>query len=300
MKKSILIFDEIIAGHHLEYIHHLYLGAVGDFNNNYVFLLSPDIKNIMKKVSWPISQNITIAYISDKEANSLINKKHVFRSLVLCSILRKAIDEYKIDSVFLISLMGFMPFLPFFLNKRVKVSGIIYLIYLYRWNNSNLRSRIGDVIKYIMFSQSKIFKNIFLLNDNIAPLYLNRKFNTTVFKYLPDPFMPIQNGELKNLRTELNIAKDKIVCLHFGALTERKGTLEILNAILGSNEIVMSKCCFIFAGKIYEDIKESFYLLVDKAVKKTQIIIFAKLLVHRRLKTTETLLGIETSCPIIS
>jgi hypothetical protein len=274
MQKNVLIFDELVDGHHLEYIHHLYLGAVGDCNSNYFFLLSPDFENIKKKLLWPTSENVTILYISDNENNIIRNIKGIYRSLILCRIVRKAIFKNNIHSVFVISLMGLMPFLPFFINRRIKVSGIIYLIYLYRWNNARLQSRISDVIKYVIFSKSKIFDNIFLLNDNIAPIYLNRKFRSKVFKYLPDPFMPIPQGEFKNLRVELNIPKDKIVCLHFGALTERKGTIEILKAILETNIDSMNKCCFIFAGKIQEDIKEAFYLLVSEAKNKTDVIIY--------------------------
>ena len=148
------------------------------------------------------------------------------------------------------------------------------MIYLYRWHNSNLVSRIIDILKYIIFSNSKVFGNVFLLNDKIAPIYLNRKFKSKVYKYLPDPFISIPEGELKNLRLELNISNDKNVFLHFGALAERKGTIEILKAIIESDESVMKNSCFIFAGKISVDIRETFYSILNKAKLKTQIIIY--------------------------
>ena len=34
--KKILIFDDKLSGHNLEYLHHLYTGAVQDKTNNYI------------------------------------------------------------------------------------------------------------------------------------------------------------------------------------------------------------------------------------------------------------------------
>jgi hypothetical protein len=273
MQKRTLIFDDSVEGHHLEFIHHLYEGASKIKNEEFIFILHPDFQYTKKKLFWNSCTSITIEFISEKDIK-LLKKTKLVKSYLLCRILKKATKKYNVTNVFLISLMSFMPFIPFFFNKKIKISGIIYLIYLYRWYNLNLQSRVFDVVKYIIFSQSKIFSNIFLLNDNIAPIYLNRKFKSKVFKYLPDPFMPPPKGELKNLRDDLNIPTEKNVFFHFGALSERKGTIEILKAIIDSDEFKMKNCCFVFAGKISEDIKETFYTILKKAELKTQIIIF--------------------------
>ena len=275
MQKRTLIFDDSVEGHHLEYIHHLYVGASAIKDEEFIFVLDPAFKNVKKKLIWNSYPSIAIEYISKKDIEKLKKSKFV-KSYFLCKLLKKTANKYNTTNIFLISLMPFLPFMPFFFDKKTKISGIIYKIYLYEWYNSNLQSRIGNLIKYMILSKSKIFNNIFLLNDNIAPLYLNRKFKTSVFSYLPDPFMPIPKVELKNLRAELNISEKKKVCLHFGALTERKGTIEILKAIIDSKEFVMKNYCFIFAGKIFDDIKESFYTLVKDAELKTQIIIYDK------------------------
>ena len=169
--------------------------------------------------------------------------------------------------------MAFMPFLPFFVNKKIKISGIVYLIYLYRWKNASFQVRLLDVIKYLIFANIKKFEKIYLLNDRIAPVYLNKKFKTNVFSYLPDPFTPLSIEKNRNLRNELNIPVEKIICIHFGALTARKGTLELMQAITLAQESALNKCCFIFAGEIYNDIKKSFYQLAKQAEKMTQIII---------------------------
>ncbi len=274
MKKRTLIFDDSVEGHHLEYIHHLYMSSVAKINEEFVFILAPKFKILRNKLTWPQCYNITIDYLSERDTAFLKNK--FIKSYFLCRILKETTNKYNISNIFLISLMDFIPFLPIFFNKKIKISGIIYLIYLYRWKNSSIKIKIYDSIKYLIFSRSKIFEHVFLLNDKVAPIYLNKKYNTSVFHYLPDPFVPLFDSKLKNLRNDLNIQSEKIICLHFGALTERKGTIEILKAITLVNESILNKCCFIFAGKVCADIKESFYLLIDEVEKKTQIIIYDK------------------------
>ena len=275
MKKKTLFFDDCIEGHHLEYIHHLYMNCDNIKDECFIFMLPPTFKLLTDKLVWPKFTNVNIEFISEKDFVKL-KSNGIFKSYYLCLCLKKAVEKHMVSNVFLISLMGFMPFLPFFLSRKIKVSGIIYLIYLYRWKNSSLITKVLDSVKYILFSKSRVFANIYLLNDKVAPIYLNKKFKTSVFGYLPDPFISFPTSNIVKMRSKFNISNDKIVCLHFGALQERKGTIEILQAILVANETEISKCCFVFAGKIFEDIKERFYLLVEEAEKKTQIIVYDK------------------------
>lgn len=273
MINKTLIFDEQVDGHHLEYIHHLYSAALNK-EGTFLFLLSPDFKEVSSKLSWPKSKNTSFIYISDKENILLKNKSGISKSFLLCKILKKAVKRNQISNVFLISLMALMPFLPFFISRRTKVSGIVYLIYLYRWKNSSIITRLADSIKNLMFSKFEIFHEVFLLNDSIAPIFLNKKFKTKVFKYLPDPFMPISKLELKNLRPEIGVGDNKIVCLHFGALNERKGTLEILRSIIDTDKNIIDKFDFIFAGEVNKNIRDLFYVLLHEARKKAQIVVY--------------------------
>ena len=42
-KRLTLIFDTDTTGHHIEYLHHLYMGAVRHTENRYVFAVGDDI-----------------------------------------------------------------------------------------------------------------------------------------------------------------------------------------------------------------------------------------------------------------
>jgi glycosyltransferase involved in cell wall biosynthesis len=273
MKKKTLYFDDVIEGHHLEYLHHLYIKAGDKKLEHSVFVVHPDFLKVKNKFHWPDFSNVTLLLIDDLEIVKL-KRWTVFRSFVLCILLKKYIKVHNPTNIFLISLMSFIPFITLFVNKKVRFSGIVYLIYLYRWDKANTITRIFDSIKYLVFSNFKIFENIYLLNDKIAPKYLNKKFKTDVFKYLPDPFIPINEDKIRNLRDEFLVAKDKIICLHFGAMTERKGTLDILRAICLAEKEVIKNYTFVFAGRVLLDINESFYDLLLQAQLKTQIIVF--------------------------
>ena len=76
------------------------------------------------------------------------------------------------------------------------------------------------------------------------------------------------------MRSKLNIDKFSVIYSHFGALDERKGTLEILKAISLSNLTLKDKYNFIFAGKVNSSIKYEFYQLIDQLKNKAVIHVY--------------------------
>ena len=272
--ENVLVFDDKIDGHHLEYVHHIYTRSLSIKDKNFFFLLPPEFELLKEIFIWPKTDNIHVFHLSNNEINSLKNKNWILKSLIISKIIKKAVKKYNIQKIFLVSLISVLPFLPFFLNKKIKVSGIIYLIYLYRWKNSNFLSKGLDVIKFLILSKFLIFDNLFLLNDQISPIIINKKFKTTKFKYLPDPINYINYNALFDLRSKLNIDKFSVIYSHFGALDERKGTLEILKAISLSNLTLKDKYNFIFAGKVNSSIKYEFYQLIDQLKNKAVIHVY--------------------------
>lgn len=271
MFKKTLVFVDSIDGHNLEYINHLYTGALLK-DNDYVFILPISFLEVSNKFIWPNCSNIVIELFEDSLISKYNNK--ILKALKICRLIQKKVSIHNCNSVFLISLMNAMPFLPFLLKGSVKISGIIYKVFLYRWKHSSIIVRFADVLKYILFSNFNNFYRIYLLNDSLAPVFLNKKYKTSVFSYLVDPIVPLSVNGLQDFRKDLNISPEKIVFLHFGALTSRKGTIEILEAICLIDDYTLSKCSFIFAGVVFNDIKDIFYELVNIINKKTKIIIF--------------------------
>lgn len=117
-----------------------------------------------------------------------------------------------------------------------------------------------DVVKYIILSKFKCFKAVYILNDRLSCKLLNRIYSTDKFKCLPDPFVPITyKGIDKIYRSMLGINKSEAVYLHIGDMRRRKGTLEILDSIKYLDHNVSVNTCFIFAGRISDEIKSDFY-----------------------------------------
>jgi glycosyltransferase involved in cell wall biosynthesis len=290
MTDRTIIFDQSIDGHHLEYVHHLFCKASEKPELLYYFVLHPDFDSKKSFLTWPTSPNIKIDYFTQEEIRSF--KTNTFTaSYNLTIALKKRVKKFKATDVFLVNIIPFLPFIVF-IGSKVNVSGIIYLIYLYRWKKSTLWIKIQDAVKFYLLSNFSIFSKIFLLNDIVAPKFLNRQYKTTVFNYLPDPFNEKPEKPATDIRDELGIDENKIVFLHFGLLCGRKGTMEILKAINSNKLINSDNFVFIFAGSVQPEEKEEFYKLLDKNCK-------LKTLVFDKYCEYEFLMSLCISCDYI-
>lgn len=263
-EKTVLIFEPQISGHHLEYIHHIHTGATKCPKTKFIFAVPERFTSVKDKFSWIEADNITIELLDN---NALNNKLKIIR------LLFRLYKKFKPQEVFFITLMWLMPFLALFSFAKVKLSGIIYNIYLYNWKTSSILGKAKNSLIYSLFTYCRCFKHIFILNDNSAAAVLNKVWHTDKYIYLPDPFVPIDRNKTTDLRESLNISKQKIVYLHFGAMSERKGSLDIFNMIENTPSNELDKYCIIFAGKVGTDIKEHFYNKYHTLKDKIQIIV---------------------------
>lgn len=262
-----MIFDDVLSGHHLEYLHHFYIGALEYSNVNYIFAVPENFDEISKEMEWPYACHIKFYYFK---------KNIVSNSWKRCKLIRDLVLKYDIKHVYLVTFMSVLPWLPLFLPKKAKVSGIVYLIYLYRWKNESVIEKTFDVVKYILLSRFKQVDRVFILNDRCSARLLNRIYRTNKFLVLPDPFFVSVLSGVDNIRQDLGIEKDKIIFLHFGSLSERKGTLSILEAIIKMDFSLQRKFCFIFAGCVSPSIYFDFYSTVKKIDNSVQLFIYDK------------------------
>ncbi len=267
-----LFFDTSITGHHLEYIHHLYLGMAERKNVQYVIAIPDTFTNERHIYSWPDADNIKFDFLSKEEISAMSKKNILLSAWNRSRLLRKKVKEHHAGTVFLIMLIAFMPFVLFLLPQKVKLSGIIYRIYLYEWKQMNWLRKTKEVIMFWLLSHSKHTDKVFLLNDSSAVAYLNKLYKTNHFAFLPDPFNKI-DYEPKIIREELGIKGSQKMLLHFGGLSRRKGTITILDSISLLSEDESSKYAFVFAGKVYAEIREVFYQKVEHLKKQCNIIV---------------------------
>ena len=266
-----IIFEPSITGHRMEYLNSLYHQAIQD-NNNYIFVVPEEFKEQKSKLEWPQSENIVFQYISKEEAEECENGNILKTAKSRCECIRKFAKKWKADNVFLISMIATLPFLPFYLPKKTKASGIIYKIYLYEEGLSIIR-RIINYLLFWLLANKKSIKNIFILNDPKSTEVFNIKYKTNKFKYLTDPIPNIDRSKLENLRKELRIPLENKVYLQFGTLDRRKNTLNILRAFELMNDDELKDKTIIFSGRIENSIKEEFYSIIDRLNKRIQIII---------------------------
>lgn len=134
--------------------------------------------------------------------------------------------------------------------------------------------RLLEFIRYQVAVKSKCIERMLILNDPYSVNRLNKIYSTNKFQILVDPVPNVDFSKLKNLREELHIPANDKIYVHFGGLARRKGTLDILEAIAISTKKDMQSRTFIFAGKIYDEIKVDFQTLLTKARKNANILVF--------------------------
>lgn len=267
MGKNTLIFASSVTGHHLEYIHHLYHGYIGMSDNKYVFCLPFEFTDKRNILNWEDASNIKY-YFFDKKV--LESKHYLLRSLRITRLLNKAMKETGSDNLFAISLMELLPLFALLnYNKKIKVSGIIYMIYLYRWNYASIFTKMLDILKHFILTRFRIFEYIYMLNSEIAPRILNKKFKTTKYFYLPDPFFDI--GLSSERIGEFNFSSRKTF-LHIGTMSPRKGTLEILDAIILLQNELRKNSRFVFAGRIDKTITQEFMEKLERIENSSDFI----------------------------
>ncbi|PWJ55903.1 MULTISPECIES: glycosyltransferase family 1 protein [unclassified Fibrobacter] len=277
---KIMIFETVISGHVLEWIHHIYEYASKE-KNEYVFVLPPTFKDEQSRLTWSHANNIEFAYLSDIEVVKCTKGGLLKTAYEASRIIQNYVKLFRADELFLIFLMKTIPFLPFFLPSNVKVSGVLYRIYLYDSTKAGFRLFL-EKIRYWILAKSKTIKNVFVLNDENVPSKFNHKYRTNKFIYLPDP-LPQIDGPFYDLRNELGIPSLNKIFFQFGTIDKRKNSLTILEACLLMSEEECSDKTLIFSGRFDPTIKDEFCRLVSLLRNKMQVIILEGFISYQQL-----------------
>lgn len=269
-----IIFSSFVTGHYMEYLHHIYEVCVNNKNEEYLFLVPEDFNMYKSNLYWPNTENIRFDYFDTTISNHLQTTKKIQNSWIISKLLRQKIKQYKANKVFATNIMYLLPFIPFLLSNRVKLSGIIYMVYLYNWNDYSIIQKFQHIIKYLLMSRFKLFDRVLILNDSEGARKLNKQYRTNIFLPIVDPYFEINTDTIKgSFRDEFKIKKDSVVISQFGALNKNKGTLEVLDSIIHLPCELSKKCVFVFAGRIGNDIQKSFNNKLAQARKTASVIV---------------------------
>ena len=226
--KTRVIFTYMVSGHNMEYLHHLYIGALKDETHLYVFAVPNEFEQKKRLMEWPVSDRISFHFIN----NPLLGKGMLaIRAWRNAKAVGDAVKLLRADEVILLSIIDYIPFLPLFMPRGVKVSGILYKIYLYFLPQMNRLQWLAEWMKYVVLTRYRSVDKVFVLNDEDSVVQLNRHWNTDKFAFLPDPYLPLNVSDLKNMRNELGIGKNKQIVLHIGSITSGKGSDRIFEMI---------------------------------------------------------------------
>lgn len=269
-----LIFEPTLSGHHLEYLHHYYLGALERPENEYIFLVPKSFDQVQEKYEWEKANNIKITYIDEKHIARLSSSNIYILGWNVSRTLNHYIRRLHPDEVILTMLMQFIPFIIFLFPSNVRIRGIMYKIYLYEQERMTKLRLFIERARFWLASRAKIIETIFVLNDSDSAEKFNKIYNTQKFRFLSDPVPSINVNQVQDIRMELNIPQNHKIYLHFGSLDKRKGTIDILRAIINSSAEQLQNKTFIFAGKLNAKLKEEFYQLLEQAYKKVTIFVY--------------------------
>ncbi len=270
--RTYLIHTQTIGGHQLEYLHHLYMGALGKTDDSFVFVVPQRFKDDSCRLVWPVADHIVVDVMKDGEEPPLdcgLLKKGWINSRTI----RNYCNKYHATDVITISVMEYLPYLPF-LVRNVRFSGIVYRIYLYEWTEESWSMRLQDVLKYWIISKFRVFHRTFICNDSASAQCLNRLYKTNKFQMMPDPVSSLQSYVGQDLRNELGISKEKICFLHPGSMNSYKNTVGILKALMLLDDKSCKDIVVIFAGQVSKDIKEEFDSLYSKVSSRVQAFLF--------------------------
>jgi len=268
-KRRILIYDSAIDGHHMEYLHHIFMATDG-VDAKFVFAIPERFLALKDKMAWPERQNVQLDLIPESELTKTIGG-YIKERWNKARLAAKYIRKHKVDEVFYVELVVQFPFLPLFAPKGVKVSGILYRLLPYEWKRLSLITKIKDTIEVNVIGRSKLVKTPMCLNDNSCACYFNKLFKTS--KYIPivDPIKPL-NYQPKSIRKDLGAGTNDKVILHFGGMTIRKGTLTLLEGACRMSESQLKNKIFVFAGKVSKDIKSQFDSYIVRLQQKCRVV----------------------------
>ena len=268
-----LFFDTAITGHHTEYISYIidYLLTLKK-DDEYIFVVNPEfskkfpgIYDKSKKLNKCIWQQIT-----NKEFNKTKGKSRVKSDLREFKILKKYAGKFAADHVYILNLNAVI-YGTVFYRTKFKLSGILFS-HFYRLNKNSVNEKVFFYKRYLpikLLKLNKKVKSVFILNDEETVKFMNNKFSTKIFKVLPDPIPKLNPMENFNIYKHYNIDENKKIFLHIGALGNRKGTFEIIEAAIQVSSSVKNNVVILLVGKASTNAdKETMISLISKVKQK--------------------------------
>ena len=268
---KIMLFDLVVGGHHGSYIQHLVEYWLDrEQTAELSLVVSPDFCSIHADVCQLIfeaeTDNIDLVTISPEELAQLNGGSKLDRHLrgirewdLLCKYAKSLEIDHCLIMYFDTS------WLPLILGKKApcSFSGIYFRPTLHYRHFANYSpqwqskfSQWREKFTWMRMVQHPQLENILCL-DPFAVEHLQSSSQQVNLVHLPDPVEIYDNCDLSTaeLKSKMGIENDRLVFLLFGALTERKGVNQVLDAIALLPSEVSQKVSLLLAGPISQGFK---------------------------------------------
>jgi glycosyltransferase involved in cell wall biosynthesis len=271
---NLLLFDLEPGGHHPSYLY--YFSAywkTHQIPHHLYIVVSPKLLEQIpesKQLEFQADQSsIQFVPITPSEATELLPRKSSFLSL------RRALQEWKLlghyaqklsaDHCLLMYLDR--THLPIILRQPLPCSfSSIYFrptfhYHTFKSHQITLKQSIQawrEQIQLFLGLSHPRAQTLFCLDPFAVP-YINQRLGGKQAVYLPDP-VPLISPRVEDvlaIRARLDIEPPRQVFLLFGALDQRKGIYQILDAIEQLSNDAASKICLLLVGKLKDTVQES-------------------------------------------
>jgi glycosyltransferase involved in cell wall biosynthesis len=274
--RKIMLFDLSIGGHHPTYIRYLIQYWHQEQRSEQLSIVVvpkflTEHADVVELAKFYDSQKMNFVAISSEE-ESLINSRETriqraFRNFREWKILCKYATQLNVDHCLILYFDTCQQPLTLGLSSPCRFSGIYFRPTLHYSQLKNAQDRDHNKSSNWLekFTVSRVLghpklQTLFCL-DPIAVEYLNHQFKTAAkVIHLPDPVEPFPPSSLSSseIREHLGIEPNRKVFLLFGALTERKGVHQLLEAISQLPAQLCEQICLLFVGNLTSRIETQF------------------------------------------
>ncbi|MEA5497273.1 glycosyltransferase family 4 protein [Limnoraphis robusta Tam1] len=274
--RKIMLFDLSIGGHHPTYIRYLIQYWHQEQRPEQLSIVVipkflTEHADVVELAKFYDSKKINFVAISSEE-ESLINSRETriqraFRNFREWKILCKYATQLNVDHCLILYFDTCQQPLTLGLSSPCRFSGIYFRPTLHYSQLKNAQDRdhnkssnwLEKLTVSRVLGHPKL-QTLFCL-DPIAVKYLNHQFKTAAkVIHLPDPVEPFPPSSLSSseIREHLGIQPNRKVFLLFGALTERKGVHQLLEAISQLPAQLCEQICLLLVGNLTSRIETQF------------------------------------------
>lgn len=278
---KLLIYEPVVTGHHLHYLE-MIIDGLSRQQLNIMLLTSREIKShdLFEKLSQSeaVSEIMYIDTSFDKITSFSIPLflKEFFFYIGMKQQIKKY--EGNINSIFIPYLDIFARFISILKSPfdGISWSGIIMTpsFHLNVHQNSSFLNRNKQKINAYFFKhllESEGLKEIFIID----PLLYRKTKNNLSISYLPDPGKLEEfAGTKEEARKKAGCDFDGYILLVYGAITERKGIIELLN--IATSEKFIESCRIVIAGKMEESLENELSRDFSSILNSGKILILNK------------------------